>query len=54
MDVEAVIVQFSPPSDCWVDMWGEHYDIEGCVVKSADGEGALACVRWRMGLLFTV
>ena len=52
--MEVVVVQFSPLSDCWVDMWGEHSNVEGCVVKPADGEGSFACVQWRVGLSFAV
>ncbi len=54
MDVEAVVDQFSPLFDYWVDIWGEHCGVAGCVVKSANDERALVCVRWRMGLSFAV
>jgi hypothetical protein len=52
--VQAIIVQFSPLSDYWVDMWGEHVGVEVCVVKSADGERALIRVRWLVGPAFAV
>ena len=54
VDVKAVVVDFSPLSDCRVDTWGEHSGVQGCVVKSADGEGALVRIRWRVGLSFAV
>ena len=54
MDVEAAIIKLSQLSDCWVNMRGEHFGIEGCVVKSTDGKGALVSVRWRMRLSLAV
>jgi hypothetical protein len=50
----AVIVRFPPLFENWVDMRGEHFGVEGCVVKHADGERAFVRVRWRMGLTFAV
>ena len=54
MDVEVVVVQFSPLSDCWVDMWGDHFGDEECVLKPAVGERAFIRVRWRVCLAFAV
>ena len=54
VDVKAFVVDFSPLADYRVEMWGEHYGVQGCVVKSADGEGAFVRVRWRVGLSFAV
>ena len=54
MYVETVIIEFSPLSDCWVNMCGEHFGVKGCVVKSADGKGALVRVRWCMRLSLAV
>jgi hypothetical protein len=51
VDIKAVVVNFSSLAGCWVDIWGEHYGIQGCVVKSADGEGEFIRVRWRVGLV---
>jgi hypothetical protein len=54
MDVYAIVVQLSPLSDCWVEMWAQHPGVKGCVVKPAYGERAFVCVRWRVVLSFAV
>ena len=54
MDVYAVVIDFSPLSDCLVDMGGEHFGAEGRIVVSADSEGAFVGVRWRVGLSFSM
>ena len=54
MDIEAVIIHFSSFSNRWVYMRGEHSGVKGCIVKSADGEGAFVRVRWRLCLFFAM
>ena len=54
MDAYAVVVNFSPLSDCWVDVGGEHFVVEGRIVVSVDSEGAFIGVRRGVRLSFSV
>ena len=54
MDVQAVVVTFSPLSSYRVDVGGEHSGVEGRIVESADGEGGFVGVLWGVRLSFFV
>jgi hypothetical protein len=54
VDIKAVVVDFSPLANYRVDMLGDHFGDQGCVVKSVDGEGVFVRVRWPVGLSVVV